>query len=177
MALFGLMNAGALLGYLLDAREARRTLARLQQPDTGHRVAADGTWLWRFTLSPLADELDVPTGSAVVLTSVLGLPFARLRLALPDELLTCDVAAALGRKHAFSLRGMEAAADKHAELAQHMGLLPRAKSTRRAVRPSETIPAGADDAEVGPSPRFRGSVQGSTGRVARRIGGQVLRLR
>ena len=36
----------------------------------------------------------------------MGLPFARLRAALPDEMLTTPLAAALGRRQAFSLSGM-----------------------------------------------------------------------
>jgi hypothetical protein len=53
--------------------------------------------------------VEAPAGPAVSLTSLLGLPFARIRMSLPDELLSWDMGTALGRKHTMSLSGMEAA--------------------------------------------------------------------
>ena len=68
-------------------------------------------WLWRFSLDPLSDELDAPTGTAVGICALLGVPFARLRAALPDELLTWDMGTALGRRFVLSKKGMS---DTHA---------------------------------------------------------------
>ena len=84
--LFGLMNVGAAIGFVLDSRERRDFLKRVQSFDVGFRVApASGAWLWAFSLEPLRGELDAPTGPAVALSALLGIPVIRLRAALPDE--------------------------------------------------------------------------------------------
>ena len=104
------MNLGAALGYFLDARLRAHVVNRLKTPEAGFSASPDDPdcWVWRLQLDELRDELDAPSGSAVVLSQILGVPFARLRAALPDEMLTTPLAAALGRKHAFSLSGMVA---------------------------------------------------------------------
>ena len=80
------MNLGALVGFLLDARERRAFVAHLQTEEMGFRMGKDGScWLWRFSLAPLKGNIDAPTGTAVAITGLLGLPFARLRTAIPDE--------------------------------------------------------------------------------------------
>jgi hypothetical protein len=78
-ALFGGMCVGAAIGFVLDRNARRRVLTRLQMPDTGFRLSDDGAWLWRFSLEPLEEELAAPAGSAVVLSAIIGMPFARLR--------------------------------------------------------------------------------------------------
>jgi hypothetical protein len=80
------VNLGAAAGFALDARERRAFLARLQADDVGFRTGKDDScWLWRFSLDLLQGDIDSPTGTAVALTALLGLPFARLRTAIPDE--------------------------------------------------------------------------------------------
>ena len=102
------MTGGAALGYVLDARARTRTIERLKAPESGFTAVPGDLdcWVWRLQLDALHDELDAPSGTAVVLSEIMGLPFARLRAALPDELLSTPLAAALGRKQAFSLSGM-----------------------------------------------------------------------
>ena len=89
-------------------------LQRLQRPETGFRITKDGAWLWSFHLQPLADELDAPSGSAVELCSIIGIPFVRLVTALPDELLACDMATALGRRVGLSVGGLSATLEAQA---------------------------------------------------------------
>jgi hypothetical protein len=80
------VNLGALVGFLMDARERRAFVAHLQTDTVGFRTGKDdSTWLWRFSLEPLKGDIDSPTGTAVALTALLGLPFARLRTAIPEE--------------------------------------------------------------------------------------------
>jgi hypothetical protein len=109
--LFGIMNGGAALGYVLDARLRASVIERLKAPEAGFSVAKGDPdcWVWRLQLDELSDELDAPQGTAVALSEVMGIPFARLRAALPDEMLSTTLAAALGRKQAFSRSGMLAA--------------------------------------------------------------------
>ena len=106
--LFGIMAGGAALGYVLDARARKRTIERMKAPEAGFSAVPGDPdcWVWRLQLDELNDELDAPSGTAVVLSEIMGLPFARLRAALPDELLGTPLSAALGRKQAFSLSGM-----------------------------------------------------------------------
>jgi hypothetical protein len=106
--LFGIMNGGAALGYVLDSRARSRTVERLKTPEAGFTTAPGDPdcWVWRLQLDELQNDLDAPSGTAVVLSEIMGMPFARLRAALPDEMLTTSLAAALGRKQAFSLSGM-----------------------------------------------------------------------
>ena len=106
--LFGLMNGGAALGYVLDARLRAHVVGRLKTPEAGFTAVPGDPdcWVWRLQLDELHDDLDAPRGTAVVLSRIMGLPFARLRAALPDEMLTTPLAVALGRRQAFSLSGM-----------------------------------------------------------------------
>jgi hypothetical protein len=130
-SLFAAMVAGAAVGFVLDRAERRRTLMRLQADKVGFRETRDGAWLWRFALSPLESELAPPSGTAVALSAIMGMPFARLRAALPDELLTSTMGDALGRRHSFSPNGFEASQGDHA-------------AALRLVRSCRLAPEGAD---------------------------------
>jgi hypothetical protein len=105
------MNAGAALGWYLDSRDRRTFVEALQNPELGFTrpKGDDATWLWRFSMAPLAGEVDAPCGSAVDLCALLGVPVVRLRAALPDELLSWTMANALGRRHVLSKTAMEEA--------------------------------------------------------------------
>ena len=127
------MNLGAALGFSLDARDKKIVAARLHDPACGYRVAEDGTWLWRFGLELLPDVLAPPSGPAVQLALVLGLPFARLRAALPDEFFVTHLGAALGHRHGFSASAMASTANLRHKLLTHR-IQPVATSR---------IPAGA----------------------------------
>ena len=121
ISLFGSLHIGAGVAYVMDRREKESVAERLLNPACGYRVADDGAWLWRFGLDPLPGEIAAPHGPAVMLSEVLGIPFARLRAALPDELLNTDFAAALGRRHGFSISGMSVAKGQHSELLRASG--------------------------------------------------------
>jgi hypothetical protein len=157
------VNLGAAVGFLLDARERRAFVAHLQTEEVGFRFGKDDScWLWRFSLAPLKGDIDSPTGTAVAITALLGLPFARLRTAIPDEvrarsgsffcwlfccgwhahltrpvkpqLVAWDLATAMGRKTVFSKTGLDAA------LVEHREVVPKLFSVCRSA-------PEADDAE------------------------------
>jgi hypothetical protein len=143
------VNLGAALGFYLDARERRTFLARLMTPEVGfHVVDGDAAgWLWRFGLEAMTDELSPPCGPAVQLCALLGVPCARLRAALPDELLRgWDMGTVLGRRHAFSKGGIDSA------LAMQKRLVPRLSfSTRggnKAATASEEVRMSTLQADV-----------------------------
>ncbi len=111
ISLFGTMVIGAAIGFVLDRAERAQVVHRLTQEDAGFRTTADGVWLWRFALDDLSDELAPPVGSAVRISAIIGMPYARLRAALPDELVLSTMADALGRRYSFSVRGWDASLD------------------------------------------------------------------
>ncbi len=118
-ALFGAMCVGAGIAAAMDAAARRRAFRRLTSASggCGFRLARDGvTRLWRFHLDPLPSEIAAPSGAAVQIASIMGVPFARLRAAMPDEFFSTPFCAALGRRHGFSAAGMNAAAELHREL-------------------------------------------------------------
>ncbi len=118
-SMFGAMCIGAGIAAAMDAAARRRAFKRLTASNggCGFRLARDGiTRLWRFHLDPLPSEIAAPSGSAVQIASVIGLPFARLRAAMPDEYFSTPFCAALGRRHGFSAAGMNAAAELHSQL-------------------------------------------------------------
>ena len=137
------MNLGAAVGFTMDMRERRTFLERLQTDKMGYREdEATGAWVWRFQLDPLVSEFQPPSGTAVELCHLLGLPAARLRAALPDELLpSWDLACALGRRDAFSKAGMCTA------LAHRRATKRLAKASRKMQAPLEedALPARDPD--------------------------------
>jgi hypothetical protein len=139
------VNVGAAVGGVLDRRERQSYLEKLRQPHMGYRVAEDGAWLWSFSVDPMHDIIDAPTGPAVEICQLLGIPFARLRFALPDEMLSWDLAVALGRSYGMSRSGWEtSAADLKEKLPSFFGSLRR---SRNSARMSQVDPAVAAEAE------------------------------
>ena len=136
------VNVGAAVGGIMDRRERRHYLERLQQPHMGYRVAEGGAWLWSFSVQPLHDTLDAPTGPAVELCELLGIPFARLRFALPDEMLSWDMSVALGRTYAMSKSGWDMAAqDLKEKLPSFFGSFRRSRSVRLSHMDPATVAA------------------------------------
>jgi hypothetical protein len=138
------VNVGAAVGAVMDRRERRRYLEQLQQPRMGYRIAKGGAWLWSFSVNPMQDIIDAPTGPAVDICELLGIPLARLRFVLPDEMLSWDLSVALGRTYAMSKSGWEkSAADLKEKLPSLFGSLRRSRS----VRVSQTDLAAVEAAE------------------------------
>ena len=143
--LFGALNLGAALGYVLDARERKAFVQALQRPEVGFRVVGDA-WLWRFSLDPLKADVGSPVGPAVGITEMLGLPFARLRAALPDELLPrWDLGTALGRARVLSKEALEANLPLQRELA------PRLFGHRKRAAEDAATDAAATSADAAES--------------------------
>ena len=98
------MNLGALIGVIQDTRERRTFLAKLAHQKVGFRETPEGAWLWQFSLDELEDQHSAPTGPAVNLSRLMGLPFSRLRVAVPDEMVSWSTGTALGRIAALSMK-------------------------------------------------------------------------
>jgi hypothetical protein len=90
--------------------------------------------IWRFHLEPPQNDVDSLSGSGVVLAARMGLPFARLRAAIPDELMSTTLANALGRKRGLGI----AALDEDLDLQVH--LTRRLSSIRLGRRSKQELP-------------------------------------
>ena len=143
VSLFGCLHIGGIVAWVMDSREKAHVAQRLREPACGYRVTDDGTCLWRFGLDPLLEEIAAPTGPAVELSAVFGVPIARLRAALPDEFFATDFGAALGRRHGFSASGMASSRDQHREKLDTSRRLSSGSRTARRSSAGAKL-AGAD---------------------------------
>ena len=134
-------NVGALIASIMDLGEKRKTLAALQSPECGFQALPGGMWTWTCEQEPLTEAVQAPRGSAVALSAVLGLPFVRLRAALPEDFFAGTVGQALGRRVGLSARGLR---DAHDENVTAMKQLAAGFSCcAPAAKPQKQIPAFA----------------------------------
>ena len=130
IVLFGCMWIGAAFGYGQDAKMRASIMRKLQEPRMGFQATEQGAWLWRFHMDPIETDLAAPTGPAVELAKVFGMPLARLRAALPDELLEHTLAETLGRRYGLSASGMEESLETQINLTRRLSsVLSRSSST------------------------------------------------
>lgn len=165
IALFGFMNVGAVIAFVMDMRERRATLTKLQQPEMGFAELEGGVWTWRCTQEPLARAVAAPAGSALQLASAFGLPFVRLRAALPESAFTGSVGQGLGRRAGLSVGGLEQARDDNvAVMTQLLQALSCCGLSRDRIPP--LLPDVAADAPAeGGQPAGEGKQNGTSGRT------------
>jgi hypothetical protein len=158
-SLFGAMHVGAGAGFVLDARERRAFVTALQRHEVGFCPTLDGAWLWRFSMQPSPHKLGAPSGAAVELCALLGVPMVRIRAALPDDLLTWGLSAALGRRAAMSRAGMEEARtlqkqllpsffgslrrNKRRDLVEELGVFEAEAATEKSMAAAAAAPHDA----------------------------------
>jgi len=130
--LFGVMHLGIVVGLIQDARERRRLVALLSTASVGWRETPSGAQLWRFSLSEVEESLAPPSGPAVSLSLVMGVPFSRLRIAIPDDHISWSTGAALGRIAALSLAEVHATHDRNKR--RKGGASSDLEASRSAVR-------------------------------------------
>ena len=99
-------NVGAIIAFVMDVRERKNTLQLLQQRAMGFTEHEDGAWTWTCVQKEMRRPVEAPSGSAMNLASVFGLPFVRLRAALPEEMFAGSVGRALGRRAGLSVTGL-----------------------------------------------------------------------
>ena len=149
IVLFGGMNIGAGVAWMVDARERRAFVTELQKESVGFCPTKDGTWLWRFSMRPLTRALDAPSGTACELCGLLGIPLPRIRAALPDDLLTWGMNAALGRRATLSRAALEETRHLNKQLLpSFFGALRRSK--KRHLVDAEDNDEGAENPEDTP---------------------------
>lgn len=105
--LFGLMLLAAGALFPVDLRVRQAALANLKKRDFGFR-SFGGAWTWSLSQSGLGDAVDRAGGTAVNVAGIIGIPFVRLRAAIPEELMPGSMALALGRQEQLlSVKGVE----------------------------------------------------------------------
>ena len=133
------MWLGAGVGYIQDARMRAGIMRKLQEPRMGFQATKEGALLWQFHLDPIDKDLAPPTGPAVELAKVFGMPLARLRAALPDELLEHTLAETLGRRYGLSASGMEESLETQINLTRRLSsVLSRSSSAGRKSQNGHT---------------------------------------
>lgn len=107
--LFGVMNLGAVAGVWMDMSQRKSALAAFQRPEMGFTEHPGGElWTWRCVQEPLDRAVGAPAGTAVQMAHAMGVPFARLRAAVPEALVAGSVGHALGRRGGLSVTGLTA---------------------------------------------------------------------
>ena len=101
---FGAMHLLAAAGAAQDARLDANLLRKFCHERAGYRVAPGGAWTWLLQHSDVPDGHGASEGPEVRLTELVGIPFVRLRCAVPEELLPGSTAAALGTSSGLSRR-------------------------------------------------------------------------
>jgi hypothetical protein len=120
LILFGVMHAGAALGYVLDARGRAEQRAALTSPRFGFEELPGGVWTWALYQRPVTGAFGAVSGPVVELAAVIGVPYARLRCAIPEELLAGDMAHMVGRSAGLSVSASEASKDAHNALMKEL---------------------------------------------------------
>ena len=176
ISLFGGMHIGAVVAFTEDAGERRRLLSKLQLPDAGFKVTETGAWcanrpalarlrlqhvysltpelacrIWRFHLKPPEQNLDAPSGSGVVLAARMGLPFARLRASIPDELIATTLANAMGRKRGLGLAVLEEDVVVQAQLMRRLSVL--GATSKKILEHAPSTPRSMSTPYPSPSPQ------------------------
>lgn len=112
LGLFVAMHLAALAALWFDIGDRRRMLAAAHNaqgcgflevpcPDGG------SAWVWWLEQHMLDGDLGKVHGSLVGAAALAGLPLARLRAALPEELIPGSLAASTGRRHGLSAARMK----------------------------------------------------------------------
>jgi hypothetical protein len=95
ISMFGGMHLLAFGSWFMELFTRRRLMAQLQSKRCGwaqvHGADQRPVHVWHFTLTPLLADIDAVRGTFVEFCAAVGLPLARLRCCIPEELLASDV--------------------------------------------------------------------------------------
>ena len=74
------------------------------------REGGSGAWVWSFKQNPLSagSSIGELSGGGVVMARLLGLPFVRLRVALPEDLFPGNIGHSVGRLHGLAPKSLKA---------------------------------------------------------------------
>lgn len=138
VGLFGLMHLLAGIVFVLDERDMARRFRSLCAK-FGHVTHPGGAWTWHFGQEErfaAGASIGLVSGGVVELCRELGLPYVRLRMAIPEEIFTGDIAHAVGRERDLAPRTL---AEAQPEEAEKVLLLTDTSVADRAARQERTI--------------------------------------
>jgi hypothetical protein len=127
--------AAMVVHVIIDKRASAAALAAVQRRRLGFARKAGGVWTW--TLSPRTQAVnDTDPGSLAALAELAGVPPARLRMAVPEELLSGSLAAVLGRRAAAAAARAAASAHKGQPVVARRSRMSASLPLPRTVRPA-----------------------------------------
>ena len=139
-ALFGVMHFCSALLMGQSALANRATLALLKDKSSlGFAVDRTGAWSWSFPQEDPAAQTARLQGPAVAASAILGMPFVRLRCALPPELFEGDMALALGSRQGLGALAKTAAPVRQASFFSRASIFGGGAALR-----SSTLTRGVD---------------------------------
>ena len=98
MGLAGLMHIGAAVAGALEARERAAMRAELMQASAGLLKPVRGVHVWSLLQAPLKEEVGRVSGTAPNFALLAGLPFSRIRAAIPEALLEGSADQSIGHR-------------------------------------------------------------------------------
>lgn len=145
------MHFLALLVWAHDKWRRRSFWNKLRRPDFGFRVVEGGGCIWRFEQTPLMDEVGFLSGPVVDIVRIVGMPFARFRAAIPEDLIAGSLAQSLGRHVGLCHENFERVLPKNKALIEvAYGWMPEDEFLRqRSLAASADEEAARDGSSVG----------------------------
>ena len=159
-----LQNVGAVVAFILDLHEHKNTLALLQQPEMGFVEHDDGTWTWTCVQKEMRNPVEAPSGSAFRLATVFGLPFVRLRAAVPEAMFAGSVGRALGRRAGLSVTGLAENAEFDIKAMKELAQALSCFAPRSAQIPEFDVESNATAHKRHKTPPLPGPSSGQRGR-------------
>jgi hypothetical protein len=149
--LFGAMHVGAVPLAAKDAREQARAMRLIMSPECGCAIV-DGCPVWRLKQEPLGDGSgsELVHGSAVTVAGILGIPFVRLAMAVPEHLLGVQsLQAAMGRADGLSPTALKANGGAEAANGVKAEAPPSPPPPRSPSPPPPSPPPAAEKEDAG----------------------------
>lgn len=117
LALFVGMHVSALLAYLRDAADRKEVLRRALDPEQAgfKEQGPEKAWTWLLLqdVPPEGAEVFQLSGSFVNFAAICGLPYARLRASVPEEVLSGVVSHMVGRARGLSADWLQKSHEQH----------------------------------------------------------------
>lgn len=85
--LFGALHLGWLVAFWMDRRDRRKIEKEIFDPAKCGFALEGEAWTWSLTQEPHSDPVLPVKGTAVNFCACLGVPYARIRSAIPEDLL------------------------------------------------------------------------------------------
>lgn len=85
--LFAFMHIGGLFAFFLDRRDRQRIIDDIRDPEKCGFAEIDDAWTWSLTQEKSDDPVMPVKGTVVSFCACVGIPFTRIRSAIPEDTL------------------------------------------------------------------------------------------